>query len=319
MGLSRKQILNPQVISVEPFLERVSMGLRTLLGSSVMVSLKVESPDLRVKVDPIECEQMILNLCINARDAMSGGGKISIRVARVELDAAYVRDHANVTPGTFVLFEVSDNGHGMDKETLGKIFEPFFTTKSAGRGTGLGLALVQGFVQQCNGHVWVYSEPGMGTSVKIYVPATDQTEAADLISVNPSSGTLRGTEPVLLVEDDPTLGQALARTLSTAGYQILSATSEAEAEDLLSRNPNLKLLITDTMIGSGNGFSLAQKARRVLPEIRVIHTTGYAVDLLQVEQALQAKMVLLRKPIMIGDLLRTVRGVMDGAIAQAIV
>lgn len=318
MALSRKQVLSHQILDLNCFVDSVQHGIKALIGKAAELEFKSSEELLPIKADPAELEQMILNLCVNARDAMPAGGRIVVRTALATLDEEYAKNHAHVTPGEFALIEVSDTGTGMDKATLTRVFEPFFTTKAAGKGTGLGLAIVQGFVHQCNGHIWAYSEPGLGTTFKVYLPVTSHLPQKSSGWTGEAAST--GCELVLVAEDEEVLRAGVIQTLSNAGYRVLAASSADEAELLLTEGPESPaLLLTDVMLGSSHGVALAEKAKKLCPGLKVVFTSGYAADLLDFHGLSADEILLIRKPVMVRDLLRTVRGVLDGNITAAVI
>jgi two-component system cell cycle sensor histidine kinase/response regulator CckA len=263
-----------------------------------------------VKADPGQLEQVVMNLCVNARDAMPRGGLLRIETANVELDAGHTARHEPMAPGRYVMLAVSDAGSGIEKEILSKIFEPFFTTKEEGKGTGLGLSMVYGIVTQAEGCVWVYSEPGHGTTFKVFLPRIDEAVTAAPPALLPVA---RGTETILLVEDEDSL-RALAReTLEEQGYRVIEANGGERAIELarLHSEP-IHLLLTDVVMGGMNGRVLAESLAVTRPEMKVLYMSGYTDDLIAHSGVLEAGMLLIEKPFTARLLLGRLRDVLDG-------
>ena len=235
-----------------------------------------------MKADPAQFEQVLVNLAVNARDAMPDGGRLTIESANVELDNDYARIHAEVEPGPYAMVAVSDTGLGMDAETLGHIFEPFFTTKGRGKGTGLGLATVYGTVRQSGGHVWVYSEPGRGTTFKVYLPRTDQAVDVPAASVVQPPRTAR--ETILVAEDEDAVREMVVSFLERRGYPVVAVRTGEAALEAIHHDPSgIALLLTDVVMPGIGGFELVAEARRERPEIRALVTSGYTPLSLQQE------------------------------------
>ena len=274
LAFSRQQVLEPKVLDLNAVILHVEKMLRRLIGEHIELTTALNPTLGRVKADQGQIEQVIMNLSVNARDAMPNGGKLTIETANVDLDEEYVRRHPLQLAGPYVLLTVSDTGVGMDAETQTRIFEPFFTTKEMGKGTGLGLATVYGVVKQSGGFIWVYSEVGLGTAFKIYLPRT--TEAAGADRPVSSSRSLGGTETILLVEDDEALREFAAIVLTQSGYTVLAAECPDKAIDIARKHEGqIHLLLTDVIMPGMNGQALARDLVAIRPEIRVVYMSGY--------------------------------------------
>jgi len=309
LAFSRKQILEASVLDLGEVVGGMQPMLRRLIGEDLDLGMELDPGLWRIRADPSQIEQVVLNLIVNARDAMRDGGRLSIEVRNVELDAGYTDAHAGVAAGSYVMLAVSDTGHGMDAATLGQIFEPFFTTKGPGKGTGLGLATVYGIVKQSGGHIWVYSEVGHGTSFKIYLPRVDGPAVTP--AVTPGLPR-RGTETVLLAEDDDQV-RALAReTLEISGYTVLEAAHPEAAITLAQQHGGaLHLLLTDVVMPGMNGRALADRLLALRPGISVLFMSGYPAAAVAPHGTLEPGTQLLQKPFTPGNLARKVREVLD--------
>lgn len=314
LAFSRRQALNPKPLRADRLVRDIGELLERTLGEHISLEL-VGSPGLWAAfADPNELEQALLNLAVNARDAMPGGGKLTIETANVFLDEAYLATVAEpMAPGQYVMVAVSDTGHGMDSDTLSRVFEPFFTTKEAGKGTGLGLSQVYGFVRQSGGHVRVYSEVGQGTSAKLYLPRV-QGEAAEPVAVarRRDISLLRGTETVLLVEDDDGVRTYSGGVLRELGYQVIEASDATTALAALSDHSQIDLLFTDVVLPGGvHGGKLAEQVRRRRPGIRVLFTSGYTRNAIVHNGRLDPGVQLITKPFTYEELADQVRRALD--------
>jgi PAS domain S-box-containing protein len=311
LAFSRKQVLEPRVLGLNELVDNMDKMLRPILGENVELRAAPAADLHAVRADPNQIEQVILNLAINARDAMPKGGKLTIETANVELDADYAARHATVVPGHYVMLAVGDTGTGMDEATQKRIFEPFFTTKEAGRGTGLGLSTVYGIVKQSGGSIWVYSELGKGTTFKIYLPAVD-APAEGLGRAAAPAKDLSGTETVLLVEDDEQLLQLAQRALAARGYTVLAADRGATALEIARRHQGpIHALLTDVTIPDMDGRVLAVALRAERPEMRFLYMSGYADQAIVHHGVLDANVAYLPKPFTTEAIARRVREVLD--------
>jgi signal transduction histidine kinase/ActR/RegA family two-component response regulator len=315
LAFSRRQALDPRPLHPDRLVRDMSELLRRSLGETVRLELVGAGGLWAAFADPNELEHAILNLAVNARDAMPQGGTLTIETGNVWLDEAYLASVAEpVPPGQYVMIAVSDTGMGMDSETLSRVFEPFFTTKEPGRGTGLGLSQVYGFVRQSGGHIRVYSELGQGTTVKLYLPRVSGEVAPEVAKdVTPDATMLRGTETVLLVEDDEAVRAYSGGVLRDLGYRVVEAEDAATALSALDQNPVVDLLFTDVVLPGGvHGRRLADEARRRRPALRVLFTSGYTRNAIIHNGRLDPGVQLITKPFSYGELASRIRRVLDG-------
>jgi len=311
LAFSRQQILTPSILQLNDLVLDMAKMLSRLLGEDIDVSTSL-CPDLgMVKADRGQIEQVIMNLAVNARDAMPKGGKLRIETANVELDQAYVWQHPGAKPGHYVKLAVIDTGTGIDKENLAHIFEPFFTTKGVGKGTGLGLATVYGVVKQSGGYIWVDSEPGEGASLQVFLPQVSEPASATAASA-PVAEARGGSETILLVEDSEPLRKLTRAFLETHGFKVLVAEDGEEALQVEARHAGkINLLLTDIVMPGINGRVLAERLLLKQPGTRVLYISGYTDNFIAVQGALEHGMVLLNKPFTEEALIRKVREVLD--------
>jgi len=311
LALSRRTMLSPRALDLNELVLSLHRTLRRLLSEDIeLVTLPGENL-WAVRADPAQMEQVILNLVVNARDAMPSGGKLTIETANVELDADYARGHLGVEPGQYVLLAVSDTGIGMSEEVKSHLFEPFFTTKEVGKGTGLGLATVYGIVKQHGGHIYVYSELGRGTTFKIYLPR-HYGEAEALGRRDEEGFVPRGSETVLVVEDEPAVRVVEVRVLREQGYRVLEAANGVEAMRVALAHPGpIHLLVTDVVMPQMSGRELAERLRRIVPQLRVLYLSGYTDNAIVHHGVLDEGVAFLQKPFTAVALARKVREVLD--------
>jgi PAS domain S-box-containing protein len=297
LAFSRRQVLDPKPISPNALIVDVTTLLKQALGESVAIETVLGAGVWWISVDANQLETAILNLALNARDAMAGRGKLTIEVSNAFLDENYAAAHMEVKPGQYVMIAVSDTGSGMTKEVAANAFEPFFTTKEIGRGTGLGLSQVYGFIKQSGGHAKIYSEPGEGTTVKLYLPRLSGTPIAQIRPKVPSAPKGTGKETILVVEDDDDVCQFTAEVLGELGYRVLTARDAASALRVLEEESDVDLLFTDIGLPGGvNGRELADEALRRSPALRVLFTTGYTRNAVIHHGRLDAGVNLITKP-----------------------
>jgi CheY-like chemotaxis protein len=279
LAFSRQQPLDPKPIDVSRLVTGMSDLLHRTIGEQISIETVMSAGLWRTNIDANQLEMAIINLAVNARDAMPNGGKLTIETSNVSLDEGYAVSQAEVIPGQYVMLAITDNGIGMTRETVAKAFEPFFTTKDIGHGTGLGLSQVYGFVKQSGGHVKIYSEFAQGTSVKIYLPRLYSNESAE--AAEPLSRIAKGRddETILAVEDDIDVRAHSSGILRELGYRVLEAANGAAALEIVQNHPEIDLLFTDVGLPGGmNGRQLASAARNLNSKLKVLFTTGYARD-----------------------------------------
>jgi PAS domain S-box-containing protein len=312
LAFSRKQVLQPKMLQLNSIVADVDKMLRRLIGEDIDAMTLLEPSLGQIKADPGQIEQVLLNLAVNARDAMPQGGKLTIETANVYLDNQYARRHTAIQPGNYVMLAVSDTGCGMDAETQARMFEPFFTTKEQGKGTGLGLSTVYGIVNQSGGHLWVYSEVGRGTTFKIYLPRVDEVTEMNDVRETTLAVLPQGQETVLLTEDEEQVRHMIRMILEMSGYRVLEADSGDEALAIYKQHDGqIDLVMTDVVMPQMSGRELAQRVEILHPGIKVLYMSGYTDDAIVHHGLLDQEIAFLQKPFTPDVLMRKVREVLD--------
>ncbi|HXJ40367.1 MAG TPA: ATP-binding protein, partial [Bryobacteraceae bacterium] len=312
LAFSRQQVLTPAVLNLNDLVTDMVKMLPRLIGEDIAVSTLMASDLGSVKADRGQIEQVIMNLAVNARDAMPEGGKLLIKTSNRALDQAYARQHAGARPGQYVMLEVADSGMGMDADTLTHIFEPFFTTKGVGKGTGLGLATVYGVVKQSEGYVWVDSEPGKGASFQVFLPKVNIEKTDDIPATTRQRTATSGSETILLVEDSDPLRKLTQSFLESSGFRVLVAENGEDALHVAGRHgEKIHLLVTDVVMPGINGRVLAERLLAKLPGMKVLFISGYTDSFNAVHGVRERGMALLNKPYTEEELIERVRKVLD--------
>jgi|CXWL01.1.fsa_nt_gi PAS domain S-box-containing protein len=311
LGFSRQTLLQPKVLDLNEVVSETATMLRRLIGEDILLATVLEPAVRLVKVDPGQLNQLLMNLCVNARDAMPKGGKLTIETHNVVLGDHYAQPHLGCTPGPHVMLAISDTGTGMLPEVMGRVFEPFFTTKDVGEGTGLGLAVVFGIVQQSGGCIHVYSEPGRGSSFKVYLPAVSEALSVSPTEEQPSG--LHGTETILLVEDEDAVRRLALRSLTMYGYRVLSATDGQDGLRIAASHiGSLDMILTDVVMPNLSGPDLVRALTKDFPAIKVVFMSGYTDDAVVRHGLIEADMAFIQKPYTPIGLVQKVRSVLDG-------
>ncbi len=316
LAFSRKQVIESRVFDLNAVILDLGRMMQRTLGEQIKLTMHLSDDIGQIRADPGQIEQVVLNLAVNARDAMPAGGRLTIETGNVTIDGSYARAHFQAEPGAYVMLAVSDTGVGMDAETQRQIFDPFFTTKPKGQGTGLGLSTVYGIVQQARGHVWVYSELGRGTTFKVYLPSA--TAAPDTPDTPRIVESFEGTETILLVEDEEGVRRLAEECLLSKGYRVLTAASSAEALGL-SRHADstIHMLVTDVVLPDLGGRELARQVLEHHPAIRVLYMSGYTDDAIVNHGVFDESIAFLQKPFALTELWRKVREALDSARVHA--
>ena len=310
LAFSRKQVLEKKVISINTIIRNFLKILGKMVGENIVITTCLSDAPCTVEADPGQIEQIIMNLIVNAKDAMPGGGEIIIETAEIRLDEHYVNKHIEIKPGQYVLMTISDTGEGMDNDVLSKIFDPFFTTKELGKGTGLGLATVYGIVKQHDGYIYAYSEKNRGTTFKIYLPACKKT-AEETENESTTNALLQGNETILIVDDNTSICQLIVETLKPLGYNCLQAASGKDAIEILRKyRGEVHLLITDVVMPAMSGRELAETIRKERPEIKVIFMSGYTENIIVHHGVLEPGINYISKPFTPVRLTQKIRSVL---------
>ena len=313
LAFSRRQVVEMKVIDLNTLLQELGKMLVRVIGEDIELSTVLAKDLGRVKADPGQIEQVILNLVVNAKDAMPSGGKLTIETANVELDREYTHTHFVVKPGRYVMLSVSDTGVGMSPEVRERVFEPFFTTKEKGKGTGLGLSTVYGVVKQSGGYIWVYSEPGRGSTFKIYLPQVDEPLEEEIRKKIVKGGLPGGKETILVAEDEEEVRKLAVDILRKQGYRILEAPHGGDAFLICEQGKEpVDLLLTDVVMPGLNGPDLARRLKYFYPEMKVLFMSGYTDNTIFQQGVLDHGMFFLQKPFSVEGLVGKVREVLDG-------
>jgi signal transduction histidine kinase/CheY-like chemotaxis protein len=311
LTFARKQTISPRVLDLNDNVESMLKMLQRLIGEDIDLAWLPETKIWSVKMDPSQIDQILANLCVNARDAITGVGKITIETKNMVFDTAYCSDHVGFVPGEFVLMVVSDNGSGMDKEILNHIFEPFFTTKDVDKGTGLGLSTVYGIIKQNNGFINVYSDPGEGTSINIYLPR-DEGDVLESNKEGKEETPQEGEETILLVEDDLPVLKLTEKILTGMGYTVLTAGTPDEAMNLAKEHTGkVHLVITDVIMPEMNGRELSERLESICPDLKCMFMSGYTADAIAHHGVLDKGVCFIQKPFSKKDLATIVRKALD--------
>ncbi len=311
LGFARRQVMQPKVINLNTLLREIGALLKPLIGEQIELILHPQAARDAVRVDPGQIEQVIMNLVVNARDAMPQGGKLLLQTAEAVLADTYLQRDITIVPGTYVMLSVSDTGSGMTEEVKAHLFEPFFTTKEVGKGAGLGLATCYGIVKQNQGYIWAYSEVGLGTTVKVYLPLFAEPASPSEALLTPEESQ-EGSETILVVEDEPLVRELAVNTLRRHGYTILEAGNGREALEVAARYRGpIHLLLTDVVMPQMSGAVLVRNLQCTRPESRILYASGYTEEAISIHGVLPAQTALIQKPFSSRMLLKKVREVLE--------
>jgi PAS domain S-box-containing protein len=315
LTFARRRHLDPQVVHLNELVVSITDMLRRTLGQHITLSTSLARDIWSTRTDPSQFQSAIVNMAVNSRDAMPAGGKLVVETRNIVISSDHADFQSELTPGEYVQLSISDTGAGMPPEVRDRVFEPFFTTKETGRGTGLGLAMVYGFVKQSGGHVTIYSEIGLGTTINLYLPRADAGAAATASGVTGSDPQLQARETVLVVEDDARVRQLTVRRLEMIGYQVLEAADGPTAIGVLERSDPIDLVFTDLIMPGGlSGREVARRARQLRPGIKVLLTSGYAEELVHGEDLQREQLKVLRKPYQQAGLAAALRDVLGNRV-----
>ncbi len=311
LAFSRKQVLISCPIKINEIIKRVEKLVSRIIGEHIDIKTMLTDENLTISADSAQIEQVLMNLATNARDAMPEGGTLTIETSKVEIDKDYIAGLGYGEPGEYVLISVTDTGVGMDEKTRERIFEPFYTTKDVGKGTGLGLSIIYGIIKQHNGYINVYSEPGMGTTIKIYLPVTGEKVKEEASPV-PETIT-KGTETILLAEDDEKLRIVTKKILESSGYKVIEAVDGEDAVEKFKENKEkIQLLIFDSVMPKKSGKKAYEVIRKTSPDIRVLFISGYTEDSIVIDGVLKEDLNFISKPVAPNELLKKIRAVLTG-------
>jgi nitrogen-specific signal transduction histidine kinase len=311
LAFSRQQVFQLRVLNVNEVVSNLLSMLHRIIGEHIEIGTMLAENLAPVKADAGQLEQVLMNLSVNARDAMPKGGKLTLKTENVELDEEFVRRHVGSSRGPHVLLTVEDTGTGMDAATVSRIFEPFFTTKGPGSGTGLGLAMVYGVVKQSGGYIWVYSEQGKGSSFKIYLPHAAQA-VETVVAKKPKESVKRGSETILLVEDDPAVRNLVTSMLESQGYQVLVSQDPGDVAAICEKHTgHIHLLLTDLILPGISGRDIAKHVGKLRPDTKVLFMSGYTDDALIHSHGFDERFAFLQKPFSSGTLGAKIREVLD--------
>ncbi len=312
LSFSRKSAVQAEVLDVNARLQEVNKLLRPLMGDAIETAILPKSKTAVIEIDPSQLDQVVINLAVNARDAMPHGGKFLLETSTVDLDATFSEQHGPMKAGRYVMLAASDTGTGMDEATLARVFEPFFTTKELGKGTGLGLATVYGIVRQAGGHVWVYSEPSRGTTFKLYFPSAESKIGIDKADETTPPSQKRKDLKILLVEDDALMRNLTRQLLVEQGYEVLEAENGNAALEILAANPgDIDLMLTDVVMRGLSGPELVRRVTSSYPKVRMIYMSGYTGELIAEREILESGISLLEKPFTRASLLKAIDSSME--------